>query len=210
MLDLAFFSVCLGELDKLRMSGMCLPSSSTVQRYKSFRFSDSGWSEKLVDGLKRSMGKLPPKARYGILFFDEKKVKKGLVYNAHTGDLIGVCEEGAEVGTHVLQFFWSCTYTNFSYPLAFFVTKTANYLDISKHFWDGVRYLMAANLTVLAAIFGGSPSNRRFLELITLPNAFHLARNIISEKVEDIILSDPPHLAKKFRSAATKSTAQGI
>jgi len=93
----------------------------------------------LVDGLKRSMGKLPPKSRYGILFFDEVKVKEGLVYNAHTGDLIGVCEEGADVGTHVLQFFWSCTYTNFSYPLAFFVTKTANYLDISKYFWDGKR-----------------------------------------------------------------------
>ena len=66
------------------------------------------------------------------------------------------------MGTHVLQFFWSCAYTNFSYPLAYFVTTTASYEDLNLYFWEGVRSLMAANLTVLATIFDGSPSNRRF------------------------------------------------
>ena len=37
-------------------------------------------------------------------------------------------------------------------------------------------------------------------ELISYPNASHLARNIMAEKEETIIiLSDPPHLLKKFR-----------
>ena len=68
---------------------MCLPSSSTVQRYKSFGHSESGWSDKITQGLTRAMAHLPPKSKYGILSFDEVKVKEGLIYNPHTGDLIG-------------------------------------------------------------------------------------------------------------------------
>ena len=81
----------IGELDKLRKAGMCLPSSSTIRKYKSYGHSTSGWKESIVEQMKKSMEemKLPPKAKYGILCFDEVKVKEGVVYNPHTGDLIG-------------------------------------------------------------------------------------------------------------------------
>lgn len=80
----------------------------------------------------------------------------------HSMTFIGVCEETSDVGTHVLQYFWTCVFTKFSYPLAYFVTRTASYTHLIKYFWEGVRLLMAANLTVVMTIFDGSPANRRF------------------------------------------------
>jgi len=77
-------------------------------------------------------------------------------------DVSGFCEESSELGSHVLQFFWTCAFTNFSYPLAYFVTTTASYIDIHRYFWEGVRLLMQNNLCIMATIFDGSPANRKF------------------------------------------------
>ena len=47
--------------------------------------------DKIVKDLRDTMSllRLPPKARYGIVCFDEIKVKEGIALNPHTGDLVG-------------------------------------------------------------------------------------------------------------------------
>ena len=62
-----------------------------LRKCKSYGHSRSGWKESIVEQMKKSMEemKLPPKATYGFLWFDEEKVKEGVVYNPRTGDLIG-------------------------------------------------------------------------------------------------------------------------
>lgn len=184
-----------GALDKFRKLGLTAPSATTVNRHKMFGKNSEGWPKCLVNELKAAMtaANVPPKAKYGFLAFDEIKVEEGLVYDPHSGLLIGkYCHNHStfynilfvwkyflyvisyditilllggtegEIGTHVLQFFWSSLFYGFSYPLAYFVTWTADTEDLSAHFWKGVCLLDEAKLEVLAAIFDGSPANRRF------------------------------------------------
>ena len=72
----------------------------------------------------------------------------------------GATEDG-ELGTHVLQFFWSSAFTQFSHPLAYFVTNTATTEETIRYFWKGVSSLQKAGLQVIASVFDGSPANRR-------------------------------------------------
>ena len=75
--------------------------------------------------------------------------------------ILGATEEG-ELGTHILQYFWSSTFYNFSHPLAYFITTTAPAEDLIAFFWQGVSLLQESGLEILAAIFDGSAGNRRF------------------------------------------------
>ena len=72
----------------------------------------------------------------------------------------GATEDG-ELGTHILQFFWSSAFTQFSHPLAYFVTNTATTEETIRYFWKGVSSLQKAGLQVIASVFDGSPANRR-------------------------------------------------
>lgn len=83
-----------------------------------------------------------------------------------------------EVGTHVLQFFWSSAFYNFSYPLAYFVTTQASTENIQYHFWCGVYELKKRGLSVVATIFDGAASNRRFqvgleIQFISFQHTLH-------------------------------------
>ena len=75
---------------------------------------------------------------------------------------IGTCDTSPDVGTHILQFFWTSVFVPFSHPLAYFITKTAPTEDILLWFWIGVEYLQAAGFHVTGVIFDGSVQNRRF------------------------------------------------
>lgn len=79
-----------GVLEKARAGGLTLPSASTINRYKTFGKSGSGWNG-IIDGLKTAMkvANTPPRGKYGVVSFDEVKVKEGLVYDPHSLELIG-------------------------------------------------------------------------------------------------------------------------
>ena len=76
--------------------------------------------------------------------------------------LPGTCDNSSEIGTHVLQFFWTSAFTKFSHPLAYFVTDTASTEEILMWFWEGVQLLEDGGFIVIATIIDGSPANRRF------------------------------------------------
>ena len=83
--------------------------------------------------------KNPPEgANLGGLFFDEMKIKEGLVFDQKKWELVGftdLCEtnitdatvattDGVDnLATHVLQFVFRSTFFNFDFPCAFFLTR---------------------------------------------------------------------------------------
>lgn len=81
-----------GTVERLRSVGVCLPSSSTLYRKKSFGISTSGWDVKYVDQLCQAMElhQASSWSKYGLICFDEVKVKEGVIYNPHTGKLVGM------------------------------------------------------------------------------------------------------------------------
>ena len=53
--------------------------------------------------------------------------------------LPGTCDNSSEIGTHVVQFFWTSALTKFDHPLAFFVTNTASTEETLMWFWESVQ-----------------------------------------------------------------------
>lgn len=84
----------------------------------------------------------------------------GLIH--HPNILSGTCENSDQVGTHILQFFWSSAFAKFSHPLAYFITNTASTEELLMWFWEGVELLEQAGFIVVATIMDGGPANRRF------------------------------------------------
>lgn len=95
--------------DALRDSGFIrLPSSRTLFDYSHYTRSDNGFLPDVIEVLKEEAAKrdmynkdLPWKNYVGILF-DEIKVRSDLVYDKHTGELIGYCNLG-KVGNQILD-----------------------------------------------------------------------------------------------------------
>ena len=50
--------------------------------------SGTGWKEEIMTQLKEEADK-KPMSKYGVICFDEVKIKEGVVYNPHTAELIG-------------------------------------------------------------------------------------------------------------------------
>lgn len=102
----------------MRSSGaLKLPSGRTLSDYKNFNSPKSGWQSETIEHMKNKYDKMsPPKhSKLGGLFFDEVKIKEGLVFDSSSWELIGftdVLDEKAEstpsdkLATHVLQFFY--------------------------------------------------------------------------------------------------------
>lgn len=80
----------LGEIERLRRAGVCLPHSNTVKAHRKYGMSTSGWNRELIEEMKSVYNKDGiERGRHGIISFDEVKIKEGLIYDPHGGSLIG-------------------------------------------------------------------------------------------------------------------------
>ena len=201
--------------DDLRNSGgLKLPSGRTLSDYNNFCAPQSGWKKDNLELMKdQFQKKRPPKrAHLGGLFFDEMKIKEGLVFDTKNWELIGFTDISLDVvgvetkndaldrlATHVLQFFFRSTFFNFDYPCAFFLTKNTTALEINRLFWLGVSMLHTYGFEVILSCCDGASSNRSFIELNTRDSEKCSCFNPFSGK-PIFFFSDPPHLIKKLRN----------
>ena len=77
----------------IRSSGaLQLPSGRTLSDYKNFNPTQSGWQSETIKNTKDKFEKMkPPKhGKLGGLFFDEVKIKEGLVFDTSSWELIGL------------------------------------------------------------------------------------------------------------------------
>jgi len=86
-----------GCYKSLRNSGLFyLPSERTLQDYRHFSSSTTGFSKSLDEQLLEQVGSQKPKnlAKYVGVVLDEMYVKESLVYDKHTGSLTGYSDMG--------------------------------------------------------------------------------------------------------------------
>ena len=118
--------------------GLKLPSGRTLSDCSNYCSPQTGWkTDNLKVMRKQFQKKKPPKhASLGGLYFDEMKIKEGLVFNTKNWELVGLTgiveNDGIDtetkksaqatdhLATYVLQFFFRSTFFNFDYPCAFF------------------------------------------------------------------------------------------
>lgn len=76
----------------LRESGFLkLPSGRTLSDYKNFCSSKSGWQVSVLDAMRSNFAKqnISEVGKFGGLFFDEVKIKEGLLFDPSSWELIG-------------------------------------------------------------------------------------------------------------------------
>eukprot|EP00112_Aurelia_sp_Birch-Aquarium-sp1_P020476 Seg529.4 transcript_id=Seg529.4/GoldUCD/mRNA.D3Y31 product="hypothetical protein" protein_id=Seg529.4/GoldUCD/D3Y31 len=86
-------------LRKYECSGFLrLPTGRTLSDYKNFNRPGGGWNEQQLAEMRKRFveKKLEDRARWGGLFFDEVKVKEGLVFDPSTWELVGFTDLGSE------------------------------------------------------------------------------------------------------------------
>ena len=135
---------------ELQESGFLkLPSGRTLFGYKNFCSTKSGWQISVLDAMQNYFveRKIAEVGKYGDLFYDKVKIKKGLLCDPSSWELIGFTDlkntddNGTDhiaitstvqrnLAKHVLQFFSKSFFASFQFLCSYFLTRGISARDI--------------------------------------------------------------------------------
>lgn len=195
----------------LRDSGFLkLPSGRTLSDYKNYSSSKSGWQTsvfKTMDTTFKDQG-FSEIGRFGGLFFDEVKIKEGLLFDPSTWELVGFVDlenDGTNytiqksLATHVLQFYSKSVFSKFQFPCGYFLTCGVSAQSLNRVFWQGVGLLQGYGFTTILSCCDGAAENRAFMTMNNI-NEFVSQTNNPFSGFPLFFISDPPHIIKKLRN----------
>ncbi|KAH3859782.1 hypothetical protein DPMN_102605 [Dreissena polymorpha] len=217
--------------DAISESGFIkLPSSRTLYDYSHFLNSDLGFQKDAFELAKKEAEKNGlfdvEWRRYVGLLFDEVKIHEDLVYDKHTGELVGYCnlgdianqmmkfdtaqkETGAQsLAKQVLVVMLRSVYGNMCYPLCAFATNTITSDFLYPLIWQTVDAVQTGlKLRVLFFTCDGASPNRRFFHLHRVGNEELVFRTVNPNEPDHYIyfISDVPHLVKTLRNNLSNS-----
>ncbi len=147
-------------------------------------------------------------SKFGALFFDEVKIKEGLLFDPSTWELVGFVDldnEGINsaiqksLATHVLQFYFKSISSNFQFPCGYSLTRGVSAQTLNKVFWQGVGLLQGYGFTTILAGCDGAAENRAFMMMNNVDEFVSQTNNPFSD-LPLFFISDPPHIMKKLRN----------
>jgi hypothetical protein len=161
-------------------------------------------------------------ARYVVLVFDEMKIKGRLVFDKHSGKLIGFTSLGdpdldfstfeeLQVATHILAFMVRGVQTTLKFMLVYFLTQTVVSYQLALIFWRAVAILeINCGLYVVATVSDGMSANRKFYrlhkhitakeqEVSCVVECIYKTINILAPQRYIWLFADAPHLMKTTR-----------
>ncbi|XP_033109046.1 uncharacterized protein LOC117110449, partial [Anneissia japonica] len=119
-----------------------------------------------------------PVERFVAILFDEMKVQSGLVWDKHSGELIGYIDLGDPdtnyatlesqymIATHALVFMVKGICSKLQFVLGYFATGAITSFQLFPIFWKAVSILeMSCGLAVVVATADGASPNRRFFKM---------------------------------------------
>ena len=218
--------------DTLRESGcVVLPSQRTLRDYTYYVRSSTGFTEEidkqlLGAAMREKAGELN---RYVVLVLDEMYVREDLVYDKHSGALIGFANSG-DTNKLLLQFEQQVqgesddetaseplaktmfvfmvrgVFSSLQFPYLQLPCATITGDLLFDPFWETVYRLERLGLQVLAATADGASTNRRLIKIHKLRRkrgeiTYKVLNPYAAEKRYLYFFSDPPHLLKTLRNA---------
>ena len=219
--------------ETLRDSGLIvLPSQRTLRDYTHHISARIGFSHEIDQQLMNAANihSCEEWQKCVALIFDEMHIREDLVYDKHSGALIGFANLG-EINSHLLEFERSLEvsqsfteplansmtvfmvrglFTRLQFPYAQFPSIKVSGDLLFEPFWEAVERLERCQLKVLAATADGASVNRKLFKLLRDGKVFHKVVNPFAPDCRDIFFfSDPPHLIKTARNCMT-STARNM
>lgn len=218
--------------DALRNSGFIhLPSERTLYDYTNYIEKGVGLQPDIISMLHGEMIKMDMSGHRKLvgLLHDEIKIQSDLVYDKHSGELIGFVnlgkinndllhideclrKEPKALAKYVLVLMVRGISTNLKFPLAHYATNGITSDQLFPILWEAVEILeIDLGLNVLFITSDGAAPNRRFVRLHRTneneeKEVVYRAVNIFAEEERYIyFISDAPHLLKTTRNCFSNS-----
>ena len=209
-------------------SYVALPSQRTLRDYSHHSEAHVGFSDEADKQLMAvaDVGRIPDWQKYVVVLMDEMHIREDLIYDKHTGALLGFTNLG-DINSHLDSFERSVEtntisesllaktmlvimvrglFTKLQYPYAQFPSVKLSGDQIFDPFWEAIYRIERCTLKVIAATFDGASPNRRFIKLhgITQPSNPTVLHKVPNPYANDgrmlFFFSDPPHLLKTTRN----------
>ena len=155
------------------------------------------------------------------------KIQEDLVFNKHTGELVGFVDLGdadlnfstfkkvENVASHCMVFYLRGLASDLKFSMAYFATKGVTGAQTMTLFWKAVSILeLVCNLNIIAVVFDGVSPNRVFFKLHKeLPNVetnfTYRTINLFARDRYIYFFADVPHLMKTLRNAMYHAKMNG-
>ncbi len=206
--------------EELRNSGVLrLPSRRTLRDYRNAIKPKVGFNPAVVEELSKTTSHLEGAQRCVVLAFDEMKILSKLVFDKHTGQLVGFLDLGdpdinytafekkEELATHILVFYVRGLATDMKLNFAFFATKCLSSYQTMPIFWRAISILeVSCKLNVIATVSNGASSNRKFFRMHskfdggTESDVTYRCINLFAPDRYIWFFADAPHLVKTARN----------
>ena len=207
---------------------LILPSRRRLRDYKNYIRPKQGLNHEIIDELIRKTEAFSDAERFVVLSLDEMKIQEDLVWDKHSGELVGFVDLGdtelnygsfkretETLASHVLVFLLRSVVNPMKFNLANFGTTSASSFQLFPLFWKAVSILeLQCNLKVISVTCDGASANRRFFkihqhlneEVSSTSGVVHKVKNMFAMDDRFIyFIADPPHLIKTTRNCLHNS-----
>ena len=204
-----------------------LPSQRTLYDYTHYTEHGTGFQEKVTEQFATECEKTrdDESSQYVGIVFDEIKIKSDLVYDKHTGELVGYVDldkvgnellnlqnslndSGHAVAKFLLVVMVRGVTTGLKYPLATFATDGIKSAFIYPVIWEAIEIVeMDAEMKVLFLCCDGATPNRKFFKVHDQlnPHLYRIENPFVEDDRYIYFVSDPPHLLKTARNCFSNS-----
>ena len=209
--------------DEKKQTGiLILPSRRTLRSYKNYIRPKQGFNKEIITELCEKVKDFSEAEKNIVILMDEMKIQENLVWDKHTGELIGFVNLGDidlnyaalqkvdKVASHVLVFLIRSIVNPLKFSLANFATSGATSFQMYPLFWKAVSICeLQCKLKVMAVTCDGASTNRKFFKMhAVLGSAEDVVYKTINWYSSDRFIyffADPPHLIKTARNCLAKS-----
>ena len=224
-----------GAYETLRNSDvLTLPSSRTLRDYRHFAPSSTGFScetdiqlLKLFQQQQQLQEKLEkPRdlAKYVTVILDEMYIKEGLVFNKHSGEMIGFSDLGEinellakyeraykpgegeichrPIAKCVVTFMIRGLFTSMKFVYSQFAAVSTKGAELFVLLWKVIERLTLLGFEVVAVTCDGASNNQKLFDLHGLTNGLpYKTFNVYDVNNKAVFFfRDPPHLIKTIRN----------
>ena len=159
---------------------LVLPSQTTLRDYKNYIRPECGFNPKVIEELALKTKDFSSVEKFICICFDEMKIQDDLVWDKHTGELIGFVDLGDvnlnyaslndvhEIASHVCNFLIKSIANPLSFSFATFATTGVTSDQLYHFVWRAVAILeRTCFLKVVATSCDGGSLNRAFYRIHT-------------------------------------------
>ena len=222
--------------ESLQQSGcLSLTSQYTLRDYTHFANMTIGFSNE-VDQQLMEVGDISILKEFQkcvVVILDEMYIKEGLVYDKHSGALLGFTDVGS-INNFLTEFEQSLAsdsdipfkalsktmlvvmvrglFINLQFPYAQFACSSVTGDQVFNPFWECVMHLKRCGFMVVAATADGASPNRTFMGIHRNPDSTGFPYKVLNPfaSAERFIhfVSDSPHLKKTTRNCLASNKCQ--